>query len=85
MSRVLRENCVFSHPGITIVTWNTCGWSFVAIQEYGRAQRDRAELGGHRLLYQPCAGSRRAPAIILHEDEAKGIVVSWLNCGSTWL
>ena len=69
----LREKCVFSHPGITFLTWNTCGsagidiallpermsqvssWSFVAIQEYGKAQRDGAELGGHRLLYLPYA------------------------------
>ena len=49
-------------------------WSFVAIQEYGRAQRGGAALGGHRLLYQPCAGCRGAPAIILHGDEVKGFV-----------
>ena len=88
MSTGLQERCVSSHPGITFVTWNTCGsvdigiamllermsqvssWSFVAIQEYGSG----AELRGHRLLYQPCAGGRRSLAIILHEDEAKSFV-----------
>ena len=49
-------------------------WSFVAIQEYGKAQRDGAELGGHRLLYQPGARGRRAPAIMLYGDEAKTFV-----------
>ena len=45
----------------------------------------------HRLLYQPCAGCRRAPAIILQEDEVNSLVLSLagmlsrLNCGSAWL
>ena len=101
MSTRLREKCVFSRPGITFATWNTCGsadidiallletmsqvssWSFVAIQEYGSAQRDGAELRIHRLFYQPGAWSRRAPAIVLHGDEAKtfvGVEKKQLRC-----
>ena len=74
MSTGLREEFAFSHLGITFVTWNKCGLVDMSIQEYGRAERDGAELGGHRLLYRPPAGGRRSPAIILHEDEAKGFV-----------
>ena len=34
MSTGQREKCVFSHPGITFVTWNTCGSAEVLYQPF---------------------------------------------------
>ena len=40
----------------------------------GTARDGERIVGEHRLLHQPFAGDRDAPAIILHDDEAKGFV-----------
>ena len=55
------ERCVFSHPGITFVTWNTCG---------GSTDIDIALLQ----VSIEFAGGRRSPAFILHGNEAKTFV-----------
>ena len=46
----------------------------MVIQESGRADRDGGDLCGHSPPNEPTAGGRRSPAIVLHEDEAKGFV-----------